>query len=93
MHGLLNELIESGFAGCAIKCIGRFVELLAIQKAMYIRSDCVRRHHKDIVERVDILAGDRVRCMTQESRDRTLCKSEVVSDAGEVMPQNVRCEV
>jgi hypothetical protein len=76
--------------GIPIERIGGVGERDAIQQALDVTRDAIRRHDERGVHGVDVAAGYRPARVPNQGGNCGLCEPKVIADTGEAVSQNMR---
>ena len=92
-HGLAQETSKRRLPRVAVKGVGGLLEFDPVEQALNVTGDRVRRHDQRGIKRMNVLARNRSLRMTDKGRDRDLREPEIVRDAGEAVPQDMRRDI
>ena len=89
----LQHLIDSALTGLPIQRVGVSSKLDTFEQRFDVARHSVRGHDQRRVECVDVFAGDRSFGVTDQGCNRDLSEPQIISDARETVPQDMRRHV
>ncbi len=90
VFGFVEQAGKSRLTGASVQGVGVTFERDAVEQALDVSGHRIGRHDQGRIDRMNISARDGAPRMAQQSGDGDLCKTQIMGNACETVPQQVR---